>query len=152
QAYDTFYANAEALKLAFESMRSTSGAAAASGVDLIADVTNAVAAAATASTTETSSSFTIADPTPAIVLLRHLLTVKDCPRAYYAGVYGVDMAAPRVPLPDTVDAPPAVPNGNPPAVTPAPPTPSDRSNSVDQELRTLANARALALGKILSGA
>jgi len=89
QAYDSFYDQAESLIDAFADMAPTSGAG--GSVDDFADVTGAVSAAAVASTSETSSSFTIQDPTAAIVLLGKLRnsTSKTCRTAYYSGVYTV---------------------------------------------------------------
>jgi hypothetical protein len=89
-AFDAFYANAQALESAFNSMTANGGAG--SGIDDFADVTNAVAAAATASTSETAFTFTIQDPTAAIALLHHLQGNANniCKTAYYAGVYTVD--------------------------------------------------------------
>ncbi|MBZ5658272.1 MAG: hypothetical protein LAO56_23670 [Acidobacteriia bacterium] len=94
QAYDGFGVNAKALADAFSAMQGTAGAG--SGIDTFADITNAVVAAATASTSETSFSFTIQDPTAAIVMLHHLQSQKSpaCKTAAYAGVYGVNEAAP----------------------------------------------------------
>jgi len=120
QAYDTFYANAEALKSAFNATAGQPGAG--GGIDVFADITNAVAAVAIATTTESSSSFTIQDPTPAIALLHHLQSERSeaCRKAYYAGVYTVnEMQGVRV-------------NGQP-------------LNTVPQELNELATTRMLAL-------
>jgi len=120
QAYDTFYANAEALKSSFNAMTGQSGAGA--GIDVFADITNAVAAVAIATTTESSFSFTIQDPTAAIALLHHLQSEDSdaCKKAYYAGVYTVnEIQGVRV-------------NGQP-------------LNTVSQELDDLATTRALAL-------
>jgi hypothetical protein len=89
QAYDSFYAQAESLNAAFADMAPRSGAG--GGIDDFADITGAVAAAAVATTSETAFTFTIQDPTAAIVLLGKLRK-KDpqgCKTAYYAGVYGV---------------------------------------------------------------
>lgn len=93
QNYDSFFVTAEALKGAFDAM--TTGSGAGGGIDDFADITSAVATAAAASTSETSSSFTIADPTAALVLLNHLGTQNrqqknSCPNFYYAGVYSAD--------------------------------------------------------------
>ena len=92
QNYDSFFVTAEALKGAFDVM--TTGSGAGGGIDDFADITSAVATAASASNSETSSSFTIADPTPALVLLNHLGTQnklnKTCPNSYYAGIYSAD--------------------------------------------------------------
>jgi hypothetical protein len=88
QSYDSFYANVEALSAAFNTMTPSGGAA--GGVDTFADITSAVVAAAVASTSESSFSFTIQDPTAAIVLLHQLQSVDRCTSAYYAGVYTVD--------------------------------------------------------------
>jgi hypothetical protein len=75
----------------FSAMQAPS--AAGSGIDDFSDITNAVAAAAISSTSETSFSFTIQDPTAAIVLLNHLRTKGSvCKSAYYAGLYAVDEA------------------------------------------------------------
>ena len=127
QAFDAFYANAEALKSAFNSMRGVAGAG-AGGIDMFADVTNAVAAAATASTSETSSSFTIQDPTAAAVFLRHLQrrleAKRSCPSAYYAGVYSVDISGATIK--------------------------GKRLNNIDEELGTLAVARSLTLNAIMT--
>ena len=90
QAYDGFSVNAKALADAFSAMQGTAGAG--SGIDTFADITNAVVAAATASTSETSFSFTIQDPTAAIVMLHHLQSQKSCKTAAYAGVYGANEA------------------------------------------------------------
>lgn len=89
QAYDTFYAQAEAIRMAFVDMAPKSGAG--GGVDDFADITGAVAAAAVATTSETSSSFTIQDPTAAIMLLNQLKHSEsaECKQAHYAGVYEV---------------------------------------------------------------
>jgi hypothetical protein len=56
---------------------------------------NAVVAAATASTSESSFPFTLQDPAAAMVLLYHLRSqTKDiCKSAYYAGTYSVNEAA-----------------------------------------------------------
>jgi len=58
---------------------------------VFADITSAVAAAAVATTAETSSTFTVQDPTAATVLLGklHKKTSDGCKKAYYAGVYEV---------------------------------------------------------------
>ena len=90
QAFDSFYANAEAIRTAFSTM--TSASSAGGGIDDFADITSAVGAAATASTTETSSSFTITDPTAALMLLNHLgsETLPSCKGAYYGGVYAAE--------------------------------------------------------------
>jgi hypothetical protein len=88
QAYDSFYANAEALKTAFMAMYGQPGAG--GGIDDFADITNAVATVATASTTESSFSFTIQDPTVAIALLHHLQSPRNsdgCKQAHYAGEF-----------------------------------------------------------------
>lgn len=95
EAYDTFYEQAEGIRSAFVDMAPRAGAG--SGIDDFSDITNAVAAAATASTTETASSFTIQDPAPAITLLRALHSKSrdgkdrstECRNAQYAGVYEV---------------------------------------------------------------
>jgi hypothetical protein len=92
QAYDSFYWQAESLSAAFADMAPRSGAG--GGIDDFADITGAVAAAAVSTTSETSFSFTIQDPTAAIVLLGKLRK-KDpggCKNAYYAGVYAVSDA------------------------------------------------------------
>jgi hypothetical protein len=88
QAYDSFFAQAESLRVAFNSMAGKSGAG--SGIDDFSDITNAVAAAAVATTSETSYNFTIQDPTAAIVLLGKLqkkATPETCKSIYYAGIY-----------------------------------------------------------------
>ena len=91
QAYDAFSVNAKAIASGFSAMQAPSAAGA--GIDDFADITNAVVAAAVSSTSETSFSFTIQDPTAAIVLLNHLRTRDSvCKSAYYAGVYAVDEA------------------------------------------------------------
>jgi len=92
QAFDSFYTNAEALSIAFGKMAGESGASAA-GIDTFADITSAVATAATASNTETSSSFTIPDPSPALVLLRQMQKTTGCPPQLYGGVYSVGAGA-----------------------------------------------------------
>jgi hypothetical protein len=93
QAYDGFTVNVKALNDAFAVMQGTAGAG--SGIDDFADITSAVTAAATASTAETSFSFTIQDPTAALVMLHHLQSQKSpaCKPAAYAGVYGANEAA-----------------------------------------------------------
>jgi hypothetical protein len=92
QDYDSFFVTAEALKGAFDEM--TSGSSAGGGVDDFADISTAVATAAAASTSETSSSFTISDPTAALMLLNHLGTQnkqnKTCTNSYYGGIYSAD--------------------------------------------------------------
>lgn len=91
QAFDSFYANAETLISAFDTMTSKAGAG--GGIDDFADITNAVVAAATSSNSEASFTFTIQDPTVAIALLHHLQsssTSKGCQDAYYGGVYSVN--------------------------------------------------------------
>lgn len=90
QSYDAFTVNATALAAAFGKMQGKAGAG--SGIDDFADITNAVVAAATASTSESSFTFTIQDPTAAIVLLHHLRSQTNnvCKGAYYAGVYSVN--------------------------------------------------------------
>jgi hypothetical protein len=105
QAYDSFYANAEAIRDAFSAMANTAGAG--SGVDDFADITSAVATSAIASNSETSSSFTISDPTPALILLNHLgsQTVPSCKSAYYGGVYAADETRGLSVLGGTVHAP-----------------------------------------------
>lgn len=92
QAYDAFSVNAKAIASGFSAMQAPS--AAGTGIDDFADITNAVVAAAVSSTSETSFSFTIQDPTVAIVLMNHLRTRGSpvCKSAYYAGVYAVDEA------------------------------------------------------------
>jgi hypothetical protein len=92
QAYDTFSVNAKALAAAYTAMQG--GASAGSGIDDFSDITNAVAAAAIATTSESSFSFTIQDPSAALVLLKHLRakTSIGCKSAYYAGVYAADEA------------------------------------------------------------
>jgi hypothetical protein len=90
QAYDTFYAQAEAIRSAFVDMAPKAGAG--GGIDDFADITGAVTAVAVATTSETSSSFTIQDPTAAIVLLGALHSKDrpdECKSAQYAGVYEV---------------------------------------------------------------
>ena len=102
QAYDSFYAQAESLIGAFTDMAPTSGAG--GSVDDFADITGAVSAAAVASTSETSSSFTIQDPTAAIVLLgklRKSTNPASCKSAYYAGIYTLPAISKR---PKNVDA------------------------------------------------
>ena len=90
ESFDSFYANAEAIKTAFSAMTSAGGTG--GGIDDFADITNAVATVATASTSETSYTFSIQDPTAAIVLLNHLRSSKapGCTNVYYAGVYEVN--------------------------------------------------------------
>lgn len=92
QNYDSFFVTAEALKGAFDEM--TTGSGAGGGVDDFGDITNAVATAAAASTSETSSSFTISDPTAALMLLNHLGTQNQqhntCINSYYGGIYSAD--------------------------------------------------------------
>lgn len=90
QAYDSFYANAEVIRNAFSAMANAAGTG--SGIDDFADITSAVATTAIASNSETSSSFTISDPTPALVLLNHLGSQSSagCKKAYYGGVYAAD--------------------------------------------------------------
>jgi hypothetical protein len=89
QVYDTFYAQAEAIRMAFVDMAPKAGAG--GGVDDFADITGAVVAAAVSTTSETSSSFTIQDPTAAIMLLSQLKNSNstECRQAHYAGVYEV---------------------------------------------------------------
>lgn len=90
QAYDAFTVNATALAAAFANMQGKSGAG--SGIDDFADITNAIVAAATASTSESSFTFTIQDPTAAIVLLHYLRSRTNtvCKGAFYAGVYSIN--------------------------------------------------------------
>jgi hypothetical protein len=95
QAFDSFYTNAEALSIAFRKMAAKSGAGAA-GIDAFADITSAVATAATASNTETSSSFTISDPSAALVLLGQMQKIKGCPAQLYGGVYSVGAGGVKV--------------------------------------------------------
>jgi hypothetical protein len=124
QAFDSFYTNAEALTTAFQKMAGASGAGAA-GIDVFADITNAVAAAATASNSETSSSFTIPDPTAALMLLRQMQETQKtqgCPQQLYGGVYSVDAGAPTV-------------GGK-------------KLNSVETEISSLSLERAKALGAL----
>jgi hypothetical protein len=90
EAYDAFFMQAESINGAFADMAPQSGAG--GGIDDFADITGAVTATAVASTSETSSNFTIQDPTAALVLLRKLLPA-GCPNAYYAGVYAVSDVA-----------------------------------------------------------
>jgi hypothetical protein len=92
QAYDGFTVNVKALNDAFAMMQGTAGAG--SGIDDFADITSAVATAATASTSEMSFTFTIQDPTAALVMLHHLQSQKSpaCKPAAYAGVYGASEA------------------------------------------------------------
>lgn len=122
QAFDSFYANAEALKSGFNTM---AGAAGAGGIDTFADITNAVVAAATASNAESAYSSTIQDPSIAIALIHQLQQQKPdpCKAPYYAGIYAVDEAQP--PSAGTV-------------------------NTVPKELSSLAAARATALRTILN--
>ena len=93
QAYDAFTLNATAIALGYGAMQGR--ASAGSGIDDFSDITNAVAAAAISTTSESSFTFTIQDPTAAIVLLNHLKAQGNnaCKSAYYAGVYAVDQAA-----------------------------------------------------------
>jgi hypothetical protein len=94
QAYDAFTVNARALASTFAAMQGRAGAGA--GFDDFSDITNAVVAAAVSSTTESSFSFTVQDPTAAIVLLNHLKSHNKsdiCKAAYYAGVYAVNEAS-----------------------------------------------------------
>lgn len=98
ETYDTFYDQAEAIRSAFVDMAPKAGAG--GGVDDFADTTGAVTAVAVSSTSETSSSFTIQDPTTAVLLLSQLhgdTRPAECKTAYYAGVYEVDEAN----VPDT---------------------------------------------------
>lgn len=101
-AYDTFYAQAEAIRTSFIDMAPKSGSG-GGGIDDFADITGAVTAAAVATTSETSSSFTIQDPTAAIMLLNQLkqANATECQNAQYAGVYEVSeigkVDAPTVP-------------------------------------------------------
>lgn len=95
QAFDSFYTNAEALSIAFQKMAGKSGAGAA-GIDTFADITSAVATAATASNAETSSSFTIPDPSTALVLLGQMQKTEGCPPQLYGGVYSVGAGAVKV--------------------------------------------------------
>jgi hypothetical protein len=99
EAYDTFYAQAEAIRTAFYDMAPKAGGG-GGGFDDFADITGAVTAAAVATTSETSSSFTIQDPTAAIMLLNQLKNsnTPECQKAQYAGVYEVAEIG-------TVDAP-----------------------------------------------
>jgi hypothetical protein len=88
QAYDSFYMQAEGINAAFADMAPKAGAG--GGIDDFADITGAVTAVAVATTSETSSSFTIQDPTAATVLLGKLLkkkTTDACKSIYYGGVY-----------------------------------------------------------------
>jgi hypothetical protein len=87
QAYDSFYEQAEALNAAFVQMAPPSGAGAT--IDIFADITSAITNAAIATTSESSYSFTIQDPTAAIVLLGKLNKeeFEVCKSAYYGGVY-----------------------------------------------------------------
>ena len=108
EAYDSFYAQAQAIDSAFVNMAPQSGAG--GSIDDFADITGAVSAAAVASTSETSYTFTIQDPTAAIVLLgklRRKAAGSTCAPAYYAGVYSVnDIAGATVngqPLPSVTD-------------------------------------------------
>ncbi|HEY7405353.1 MAG TPA: hypothetical protein VIB39_17640 [Candidatus Angelobacter sp.] len=88
QSYDSFFANAQALSAAFNTMTPSGGAG--GGIDTFADITSAVVAAAVASTSESSFSFTLQDPSAAIVLLHQLQSINQCTQAYYAGVYTAD--------------------------------------------------------------
>jgi len=138
QNFDAFYANAEALIAAFNQMAGASGAG-GSGIDDFADITSAVAAAAAASTSETASSFTIADPTPALVLIHHLQLedAAKCKVPVYAGVYGADMAA-GVPVTQMQYDPKTK------TVKPTPTT----LHSVQEELNQIAQVRETALGQV----
>jgi hypothetical protein len=97
QNFDSFYVNAETLRQAFSDMANVPGAG--STVDTFADITSAVATAAIASNAETASSFTIPDPSPALILLNKLggrglkNSVDTCRQALYAGIYGEDEVA-----------------------------------------------------------
>jgi hypothetical protein len=94
QNFDSFYVNADTLRDAFSAMANAPGAS--SGIDTFADITSAVATAAIASNAETASSFTISDPSPALILLNKLgakgqaNTVGSCRSPLYAGIYGED--------------------------------------------------------------
>jgi hypothetical protein len=93
QAYDAFTLNATAIASGYARMQGRAGAG--SGIDDFSDITNAIAAAAISTTSESSFTLTIQDPTAAIVLLNHLKAQgkNACKTAYYAGVYSVDQAA-----------------------------------------------------------
>lgn len=102
QAYDSFYMQAESIKMAFADMAPTVGAG--GGIDDFADITSAVTATAVATTSETSSSFTIQDPTAAIALLTklHNAGADGCKKAFYAGVYEVSDTIKNVDTPTLV--------------------------------------------------
>jgi hypothetical protein len=89
EAYDTFYEQAESLNAAFADMAPQTGAG--GGIDEFADITNAIVAAAVSTTSESSFTFTIQDPTAAAILLGklHEKASDGCKSAYYGGVYEV---------------------------------------------------------------
>ena len=93
EAFDSFFLNAEAIRSEFSQM--TGAAGAGGGIDDFADITQAVATVATASTSESAFSFTIQDPTAAIVLLHHLQNDAEngCINSRYAGVYAASETA-----------------------------------------------------------
>jgi hypothetical protein len=93
QAYDAFMGNATAVASAFSAMEGKSSAG--GGIDDFSDITNAVTAVAVSSTSESSSSFTIQDPSVALILLHQLQAMtanSACTGAYYAGIYSVNEA------------------------------------------------------------
>jgi hypothetical protein len=139
EAFDTFYANAEALKSAFDATALKSGAAA--GIDTFADITNAVVAAATASTSENSFSFTIQDPTVAFSLMHHLIAV-GCSNVHYGGVYSVNEISSA-----TISRHNINPDNG--AITTATAIPL---NDVGTELNSLSLERSAALRAVFGGA
>jgi hypothetical protein len=132
QNFDSFYVNAEALRDAFSALANTPGAS--SGIDVFADITSAVATAAIASNAETGSTFTISDPSPALILLNKLgaqgkvNNVTNCQIPIYAGIYGEDEVG-NFKLPGKFPNP----NGDMVEVS---------INSVQNELSALSKARA----------
>jgi hypothetical protein len=142
QNFDSFYVNAEALRDAFSAMANAPGAS--SGIDVFADITSAVATAAIASNAETGSTFTISDPSPALILLNKLgakgkdNTVPSCQSPVYAGIYGEDEVG-SFALPDKLKNP----NGDMVNVS---------INSVQHELSLLSEARAQTLGCLVNAA
>lgn len=93
QAYDAFMGNATAIASAFGKMEGLTSSG--GGIDDFSDITNAVTAVAVASTSESSFSFTIQDPSVALILLHQLQGItanSACTGAYYAGIYSVNEA------------------------------------------------------------
>ena len=94
QAFDAFSINAQALVSAFKAMTGKAGAGGGGSIDIFADITGAVATLATATTSESASSFAIQDPSAAVAFIRNLRSggTTGCQQAFYAGVYTVDEA------------------------------------------------------------